>query len=174
MSSPESEEAERMAMSMEDMVREVVKDAIYEAHEEGVHSRTGSRRGRSMLPMLLVGVGIVAIGYLMRRRSGSVTEMAGTASEGIKRAADMTAERTERMTGSAAERVREQGQKMTSRTESMSENTAERIKVGGEDAADQIEKGGEEVGDRMEGDDTDTSSQMGRTGNMTDENEERR
>lgn len=154
------EDAEPPAETMSKVLLDVVRGIIYESHEPHVdyeeeslyepasqeQSRDGGGSGQSVLPMLLVGVALGAIGYLYGKRSRSGGKMVGESSERIQSATDEAADRTKAVAGSAAETVRESGEELSERAD----ETAEQIEEKGEEVGDQVEEGGSKAADEME------------------------
>lgn len=137
--------------SLEAEIRSIVKDAIHEAHEEGVHGASSdSSSGRSILPLLLFVGTTVAVAYLLRSRSESMGETVDQMTERVQQVAETTAERTDEMSGEAADRVQESGQTMAERTEQMSGQAAQSVDESGTGVASRIEQGGQEAADKMD------------------------
>lgn len=157
---------ESTGSSLEGEIRSIVKDAIHEAHEEGVHGASSNdSSGRSMLPLMLVAGALLAAAYLMRSNSGSMGQTVEQMSDRVQEAAEGTAERTEEMSDQAADRMEERGEMMSDQTEQMSQQAADRVQEGGTGVASRIETGGEEAADKMDenmdsDDESDTSGSL--------------
>lgn len=96
----------------------------------------GRGQGRSTLSKLFLLGAVVGIGYMMRRRSGSMNEVVDKATERAREVADETAMRSGEIAG---------------RTETASKEVADQIEEAGEMAAERVEEGGETAADQMEG-----------------------
>lgn len=152
--------------SLEAEIRSIVKDAIHEAHEEGVHGASSNdSSGRSKLPLMLVAGALIAAAYLMRSNSGSMGQTVDQMSQRVQEAAEGTAGRTEEMSDQAADRLEESGQMMSDRTEEMSQQAANRVEEGGTGVASRIETGGQDAADKMDEnmDSDDESDSSGRS-----------
>ncbi|WP_162224595.1 hypothetical protein [Halorussus amylolyticus] len=119
--------------------------------------RDGQSQGRGMLSRLFVVGLVVGLGYVLRRRGGSLGGVLRRATERMRSTADETADRTdeaadrtETVAGTAAQRIRETGEMAAQQVEQGSEMVATRIEEGGETASDRVEESGEMAADRME------------------------
>lgn len=136
---------------------EVLQTATSEGElERGRSSRRGRTSGqtdgggRGMLSKLfLVGL-VVGLGYVMRKRSGSVGEAVSEATDRAREVADETemrsgemAQRTESVADEAADRIEEQG-------ETVADEAADQVREVGETAADSVQESGEMAADEIE------------------------
>ena len=121
---------------------------------DGERNRRGesSGSGTSVLPRLFLVGAVVGLAYVLRKRSGSVDEVASKATDRARSVADRTARRSgeaagraETMTDEAADTIRERGETAAEAVQEGSETAAEQVEEGGERAADQIEGAGETV-----------------------------
>lgn len=146
--------------------REGATEAIEQTAEEALSTEmTGDRRGSggsgrsdgsqgsgrgTLSKLFLVGV-VVGLGYVMRKRSGSVGEAVTEATERVRGVADETerrsgemAGRTEAAAGEAADRIEQTG-------ETVADEAADRVRESGQMAADSVQETGEMAADEMEG-----------------------
>ena len=127
-------------------------EPIAELAPEPEPTKGGRGQGRSTLSRLFLLGAVVGIGYMMRKRSGSMNEVVDKATERAREVADQTAMRSGEMAGrtetaskQAAEQIQETGESAAERIQEGSEKAAERVEEGGEQAADQMEGAGETV-----------------------------
>ncbi|MFC4550883.1 MULTISPECIES: hypothetical protein [Halorussus] len=122
-----------------------------ESSDRGRSGRSGGG-GRSILSRLFLVGAVVGLAYVLRKRSGSVDELASKATDRARSVADETARRSgeaagraETVTDEAADTIRERGEMAAETVQEGSEKAADRVEEGGERAADQIEGAGETV-----------------------------
>ncbi|WP_232702675.1 hypothetical protein [Halobacterium wangiae] len=155
-----TDDYERTGSSLEEELRAVVKDAVWEAHEEGVHDTASKRSsGRSLVPLLFVVGSLAVAAYLLWGRSGSMSGSVDQVTKRVQRAAERTAEQTEETSQQAADTVEKRGETLSHRTERMSQEAADTVQEGGTGVASRIEQGAEEAARKMdEAADTDEDS----------------
>lgn len=129
-------------------------EAIEHTVEETAQTRASEGQrgsGRGMLSKLFLVGAIVGLGYMMRKRSGSVGQTVTKATDRAREIADQTeirsgevAQRTEAVTGQAADKIEQQG-------ETVADEAADRVRESGEMAADRVQEGGEMASDEIEG-----------------------
>lgn len=113
-------------------------------------SGAGDESGRGILSRLfLVGV-IIGLGYVLRKRSGSVSQTVSEATDRAREFADETelrsgemAGRTEVVTEEAADRIEETG-------ETVADEAADQVRETGEMAGDRVQESGEMAADEIE------------------------
>jgi hypothetical protein len=163
---PESKrEEKRPAESIDKVLLDAIRGVIYEPHEQHVEydedlaydrgsqdrARAGdSGGGSSILPMVLVGAALGAIGYMYGKRSGQGGAAMGDTPGKIQSATDRASHRTEEIAGRTAESIRESGKELSDRTEETAEQTADRLEESGEEYSERIEESGSEASDKME------------------------
>lgn len=147
-------------------------DPMSESTIETTEESTGGRsRGRRFLSMLFRVGAVAALGYAMKRRSGSVGEDIDEASDRTRSVAEMTASRA----GWAAQQIDAVTDQAADRIQQVGEETADRIQEGGEQTSEQIEEVAEtteNVAEEVEGveDEVPTSAEeVAETAGVTDE-----
>jgi hypothetical protein len=121
-----------------------------ELTETGGESNSGGQGRGTLSKLFLVGM-VVGLGYMLRKRSGSVGQTVSQATDRAREVADETelrsgemAGRTETVTEKAADRIEETG-------ETVADEAADRVRESGEMAADSVQESGEMAADEIEG-----------------------
>lgn len=119
--------------------------------------KSGGSKGRGTLTRLFLVGAVVGLGYVLRRRMGSVDEVVTEASDRAQSVAERTSERTSEfaeqttaVTDEAANTVEESSEQVADQIESGGEAAADQIESTGETAADEVDSSGDATAERVE------------------------